>query len=37
MLFKEIVAVYSQNHTKPINTPHEQNAQLFIEAGGTYN
>jgi hypothetical protein len=27
MLFKEIIAVYSENHTKPINT----NAALEIE------
>jgi hypothetical protein len=28
MLFREIIAVYSENHTKPINTFCEQNAEL---------
>jgi hypothetical protein len=33
MLFKEIIAVYTENHTKPINT----NAELLIvESDGTY-
>jgi hypothetical protein len=32
MLFKEIIAVYSENHTKPINTKQ----LLIVEAGGTY-
>jgi hypothetical protein len=37
-LFKEIIAVYSENHTKPINTLCRQNAELLIaEAGGTYS
>jgi hypothetical protein len=32
MLFKEIIAVYSENHTNP----YIQNAELLIaEAGGT--
>jgi hypothetical protein len=30
-LFKEIIAVYSENHTKPINTTWR-----VVEAGGTY-
>jgi hypothetical protein len=34
MLFKEIISVCSENHTKLINT----NEELFIvEAGGTYS
>jgi hypothetical protein len=38
MLFKEIIAVYSENHVKPINTLCEQNSELLIvKAGGTYN
>jgi hypothetical protein len=33
MLFKEIITVYSENHTKQI-----QNAQvLIVKAGGTYS
>jgi hypothetical protein len=37
-LFKEILAVYSENHTKHINTLCGQNAELLIvEAGGTYS
>jgi hypothetical protein len=36
MLFKEIITVYSENHTKPINTLCEQNEELVI-AGGTYS
>jgi hypothetical protein len=33
MLFKEIVAVYTENHTK-----HMQNEELLIvETGGTYS
>jgi hypothetical protein len=36
-LFKEIIAVYSENHTKHINTLCEQNAGLLnATAGGTY-
>jgi hypothetical protein len=34
MLFKEIIAVYSENHMKPINTIEEL---LIVEAGGTYS
>jgi hypothetical protein len=38
MLSKEIITVYSENHTKTINTLHGQNAELVIdEAGGTYS
>jgi hypothetical protein len=34
MLFKEIIAVHIENHTKPIN----KNADLLIvKAGGTYS
>jgi hypothetical protein len=37
MLFKEIIAVYSENHTKSINTLYRQNAELLdVKAGGTY-
>jgi hypothetical protein len=38
MLFKEIIAVYSENHMKPINALCVQNAELFIvEVDGTYS
>jgi hypothetical protein len=38
MLFKEVIAVYSDSHTKPINTLCGQNAELLIiKAGGTYS
>jgi hypothetical protein len=38
MLFKEVVAVYSENHTKHISTFCEQNADfLIIKAAGTNN
>lgn len=30
MLFNEIIAVYSDNNTKPINTISEQNEKLLI-------
>jgi hypothetical protein len=33
MLFKEVIAVYSENHAKPINT----NALLTVKAGGSYS
>jgi hypothetical protein len=33
MLFKEIIAVYSENHTKPINTNWQ--LLLFVKAGGS--
>jgi hypothetical protein len=37
-LFKEIIAVYCENHTKSVNKLCEQNAELFIvKAGGTYS
>jgi hypothetical protein len=36
MLFEEIIATYSKNHEKPINTSDGQNAGLVIvKAGGT--
>jgi len=34
MLFKEIIAVYSENHTKPINI---NAALLIVKAGGIYS
>jgi hypothetical protein len=39
MLFKEIIAVYSENHTKPLNTLCGQNAELLviIKVGGIYS
>jgi hypothetical protein len=38
MLFREIIAVYSENHTKPIDTLCGNNAELLIvKAGGTYS
>jgi hypothetical protein len=38
MLFKEIMAVYSENHKKPADTLCGQNAELLsVKAGGTYN
>jgi hypothetical protein len=38
MLFEEIITVYSENNTKPINTLYGQNAELQnVKAGGTYN
>jgi hypothetical protein len=37
MLFKEIIASYSENHTKHLNTLCGQYAELLIiKAGGTY-
>jgi hypothetical protein len=37
-LFKEIIAVYSEKHTKPINTLFRQYTELLnVKAGGTYN
>lgn len=37
ILFEEINAVYSDNHTKPINIICGQNAELLTDkAGGTY-
>jgi hypothetical protein len=38
MLFREIIAVYSENRKKPINILRAQNAELLnVEAGGTYS
>jgi hypothetical protein len=38
MLFKKIIAVYAENHTKPINTLYGQNAELLNDkTGGTYS
>jgi hypothetical protein len=37
MLFKEIISVHPQNHTKPINTLCEQNELLNVKAGGIYS
>jgi hypothetical protein len=38
MPFKEIIAVYFENHTKPINKFRGQNAELFIiKAGGAFS
>jgi hypothetical protein len=37
MLFMEIIAFYSENHKKHINTLCVQNAEaLNVKAGGTY-
>jgi hypothetical protein len=37
MLFKQIVAVYSENHIESVNTHRGQNSELMIvKAGGTY-
>ena len=37
MLYREIIAVCSQIHTKHINTLCEQNAELLsVKTGGTY-
>jgi hypothetical protein len=37
MLIKEIIAVYSENYTKPINLLRGKDAELLIvKAGGTY-
>jgi hypothetical protein len=38
MLFKEIIAVYSKNYTKPINTHCGGNGEsLVVKEGGTYS
>jgi hypothetical protein len=38
MLFKEIITVYSGNHTKPTDTFCGQNTELTNgKVGGTYN
>jgi hypothetical protein len=38
-LFKEIIAVYTENHTEPTNTPRgKKNSDLLIiKAGGKYS
>jgi hypothetical protein len=37
MLLEEIIAVYSENHTKPINTLYGQNEDFVnIKSCGTY-
>jgi hypothetical protein len=37
MLFKEIIAVYSEDNKKPINTFYGQDALLLnVKAGGTH-
>jgi hypothetical protein len=38
MLFREIIAVYCENHTEHTNTLCRQNAEFSnVEAGGTYS
>jgi hypothetical protein len=38
MLFKKMIAFYSENETKPINTLCGQNGELqIVHAGGTYS
>jgi hypothetical protein len=38
MLFKKIIAVYTENSMKPITTPYELNAELMIHKRvGTYS
>ena len=38
MLYREIIAVCSEIHTKHINTLYGQNVELFnVEPGGTYS
>ena len=38
MLYREIIAVYSQIHTKHINTLCERNVELEnVKPSGTYN
>jgi hypothetical protein len=38
MPFKEIIAMESENHTKPINKHSGQNAELLIvKEGGTHS
>jgi hypothetical protein len=37
LLYKEIIAVYTENHTKHINTLCGQHTELLnVKAGGTY-
>jgi hypothetical protein len=35
MLFKEIITVYSEKYTKPINTKHSE--ILIVKAGDAYS
>jgi hypothetical protein len=36
MLFRKIITVYSENHTKPINTFYGQNSEeLNVKAGAS--
>jgi uracil DNA glycosylase len=38
MLFREIIAVYFENHTETINTIRGQNAELLnVNVGGAYS
>jgi hypothetical protein len=37
MLLKEIIAVYSENHTNPTNTLRKNADLLNIMSGGTYS
>jgi hypothetical protein len=38
MVSSEVIAVYSEIHTKPINTLCGQNAELVnVKTGGTYS
>jgi hypothetical protein len=37
MLFREIIAVCYEIHTKHINTLCEQNVELHVKQGGTYS
>jgi hypothetical protein len=37
MLFKEIIAVYTGNHKKPINTLGAKRVIVIVKAYGTYN
>jgi len=38
MLYREIIAVFSEIHTKHINTLCEQNVEYMdVERGGTYS
>jgi hypothetical protein len=38
ILFRKIIAVYSENHTKSMNSLCGQNAELLIvKVGGTYS
>jgi len=37
MLYREVIAVCSQIHTKHINTPCGQNVEFIVKPGGTYS